>query len=127
MDLVGTWRLLAEVATDAAGLTQPTLFGPTPLGTVTFDRSGRMILVVVDGRTDVPAGQRMFMAYTGRYEFDGHRLTTFTDAAASPALLATPQVRDVRFSDADTIVLSPPTGFMGQADVRREYTWERIR
>jgi hypothetical protein len=49
-----------------------------------------------------------------------------TDAAASPALLTTPQVRHVRFSDANRIVLSPPIGFMGQADVRREYTWERI-
>jgi hypothetical protein len=126
MNLVGTWRLLAEVATDSAGLTQPTLFGPTPLGTMTFDRSGCMIVVIADGRPDVPVGQRMFMAYTGRYEFDGHRLTTFIDAASSPSLLATPQVRHVRSSDADRIVLSPPTGFMGQADVRRELTWERI-
>jgi hypothetical protein len=53
----------------------------------------------------------MFMAYTGRYEFDGHRLTT----ATSPAF-ETPQVRHVRFP--------MPTGSFS---VRRQALWAQAK
>ena len=126
MDLTGTWRLLKETAADATGGTPPTLFGPSPFGVATFKSKGRVILATTDGRSDVPGGSRMLMAYSGRYEFDGDTLTAYLDVATDPALVAIPQVRRVQFIDRDTVVLSPPAGFMGASGVRREYTWARI-
>lgn len=89
------------------GQPRPTLFGPSLLGVWTFDASGRNVLVAVDGRSDPPDGKRMFLSYSGPFEFDGARPTTFVDAASDPNILNVPQVRDVRF-DGDKMILSPP-------------------
>jgi hypothetical protein len=125
MNIIGTWRLIAEAATDADGRPQPTLFGPSPMGVATFDSSGRIVLIAVDGRSEEPEGKRTFLSYSGRFGFDGRQLTTLVDAANDPAMVGTSQVRDVRF-DRSRLILSPPVGFKGEADVRREYTWEKI-
>jgi hypothetical protein len=123
--IYGTWSLVGETAADADGQPQTTVFGPSPLGVWTFDPSGRNVLVAVDGRCDVPAGKRMFLSYSGPFDFDGERLTTFVDASSDPTIVGVPQVREVRFA-GDMMVLSPPIGYRGQSDVRRELTWKRI-
>ena len=124
-DIIGTWRLVGETAVGSDGQPRPTLFGPSLLGVWTFDASGRNVLAAVDGRRDVAEGERMFLSYSGPFEFDGARLTTIVDATSDPKILNVPQVRDVRF-EADKMILSPPVGYRGQADVHRELTWQRI-
>jgi hypothetical protein len=123
--IIGTWRLVGETAVGSDGKPRPTLFGPSLLGVWTFDASGRNALVAVDGRLDLAEGKRMFLSYSGLFEFDGARLTTFVDATSDPSILHVPQVRDVRF-EGDTMILSPPVGYRGQADVHRELKWQRI-
>jgi hypothetical protein len=55
-DIVGTWRLVAAVARDAAGGALPTPFGPRGMGRVVFTTEGRMMAVLCDGRPSLPAG-----------------------------------------------------------------------
>lgn len=124
-DVIGTWRLIGETAVGSDGQPRPTLFGPFLLGVWTFDATGRNVLAAVDGRPEASNGKRMFLAYSGPFEFDGVRLTTYVDATSDPSILNVPQVRDVRF-DGDKMILSPPVGYRGQADVHRELTWQRI-
>jgi hypothetical protein len=124
-EIIGTWRLVGETATGSDGRALPTLFGPRLLGVWTFDVSGRNVLAAVDGRDDLSGGHRMFLSYSGPFEFDGARLTTFVDVSNDPNILNGPQIRDVRF-EGDKMILSPPVGYRGQTDVHRELTWQRI-
>jgi hypothetical protein len=124
-DIYGTWRLECETAIDSDGRPHPSLFGPSPFGVWTFDRSGRNALVAVDGRSGELHGARMFLAYSGPFEFEGKRLTTFVDATNDPSNMNVPQIRDVRF-EGDKMILSPPIGYRGPSDVHRELTWVRI-
>lgn len=124
-DIIGTWRLIGETAVGMDGRPQPTLFGDLPLGVWTFDRSGRNALVAVEGQR-IPAGpKRMFLSYSGPFEFDGIQLTTYVDVSSDTKIVGVPQVRDVRFVE-DRMILAPPLGYRGQTDVRRELTWLKI-
>lgn len=124
-DILGTWRLVGETAIGMDGQPQPTLFGDLPVGVWTFDPSGRNALVAVEGQRITAGPARMFLSYSGPFEFDGARLTTYVDVSSDPKIVGIPQVREVRFVE-DRMVLSPPPGYRGQSDVRRELTWLRI-
>jgi hypothetical protein len=124
--VIGTWRLVAETATDEAGQPRPTLVGPLPLGFITFTAAGRMIVAVSDGRPDPIDGPRSFYSYCGSYTFDGTRLVTRVDGASDPRLRAAPQVRGTHF-DGDRLTLRLLDGFFPDADrVMRELTWGRV-
>jgi hypothetical protein len=41
--IIGTWRLIDEIAQDQDGKPLPTLFGPDPMGLVIFTEAGRMM------------------------------------------------------------------------------------
>jgi hypothetical protein len=70
--LIGTWKLLWARAFDDAGQELPLPFGPRPMGIAVFDAE-RIIVVVADGRTSLPADSppRAFVSYCGNYQFDG--------------------------------------------------------
>ncbi|HEY2133628.1 MAG TPA: lipocalin-like domain-containing protein [Acetobacteraceae bacterium] len=125
-DIVGTWRLVAALARDAAGNTLPSPFGPKAMGRVVFNADGRMMAVLCDGRPDLPAGTpRDYASYCGNYTFDGSTLVTRVDAASDPARIGTDQVRGVRF-EGDLMVLRPPPRQNAGGPEQREITWERI-
>jgi hypothetical protein len=125
-DIVGTWRLVAALARDAAGNTLPSPFGPKAMGRVVFNADGRMMAVLCDGRPDLPAGTpRDYASYCGNYTFDGSTLVTRVDAASDPARIGTDQVRGVRF-EGDLMVLRPPPRRNAGGPEQREITWERI-
>ena len=81
--IVGTWKLLHATARDAAGAARPLPYGGKALGRLTLTADGRMMSVVCDGRTELPAGvRREYSSYCGNYTDDGERLVTRVDAAS---------------------------------------------
>jgi hypothetical protein len=87
----------------------------------------RMIVVVTDGRTSLPADERprAFVSYGGNYQFDGTKLVTYADGASNPAMLKD-QVRHIEFESKDGMVASPISGLVGQ-NVGLRVGWERVR
>lgn len=128
MDAIfGTWQLVRTSSRSSTGEDLPPPFGgEKAMGRVVLDREGRMMAVVVDGRTELPEGAtRDYSSYCGRYTFDGKKLITRVDAASDPARLGTDQVRDVRFEDG-LMVLRPPARPYGTGEEHRELHWRRI-
>jgi hypothetical protein len=124
--IVGTWRLVKATAQDAQGNPLPSPYGPKPMGRVTLGADGRMMAVLCDGRTELPAGEtRQYTSYCGNYRFEGSRLTTRVDAASDPERLGTDQGRDVRF-EGSLMVLRPPLRSGATGMEERELYWERI-
>jgi hypothetical protein len=80
-----------------------------PLGRLTLTADGRMMSVVCDGRTELPAGvRREYSSYCGTYTYDGERLVTRVDAASDPTRIGSDQVRGVRFEGERMVLIPPP-------------------
>jgi hypothetical protein len=124
--IIGTWRLKSTRAIDDEGKALPPPLGPSPNGVVVFQGDGRMYSVICDGRAEVPKGQeRVFIAYTGNYAFDGETLSTRVDAASDPGRVGGDQVRKVRF-ESGGMVLAPPRRLFAGVMQRQELFWERV-
>ena len=124
--IVGTWRLKRTIGRDDAGNELPPPFGPAAMGLNVFRTDGRMMSVLGDGRSSLPAGEpRQFMAYSGNYTFDGTTLTTRVDASSDASRIGGDQVRLVRFENG-LMVLAPPRRLFAGVMQRQELTWERI-
>ena len=126
-DIVGTWRLVDTAAHDPDGNPMPQPYGPLPMGVVTLNADGRMMAVLCDGRTAMPADQpaREYASYCGNYTFDGSVMVTKADAASHPSRLAIDQVRQVSF-DGERMVLRPPLDQVDGVTRQRVLTWEKI-
>ena len=98
-NLIGTWRLVKGESVFEDGTPGPAPYGgPGALGRVTLGEDGRMVAVLCDGRSDIPAGEtREYTSYCGRWTFDGATLVTRVDACSDPARMGTDQVRRVAF------------------------------
>jgi hypothetical protein len=123
--IIGTWRLIDEIAQDQDGKPLPTLFGPDPMGLVIFTEAGRMMAAISDGATDAIDANRNHVFYYGSFTFDDNQLVTVVEGSSDPIWQESQQIRDARF-DGGYLILSPPTGLLGPLDVRRDLTWERI-
>ena len=123
-NLIGTWRLVESSMKDETGALVSTPLGPQPMGVVEFGEE-RMIVVFVDGRAALPVDvpNRLLVAYSGPYTFDGSTLTTTVDAASDPALVGTTQTRAITL-DGDRLVASPLNQIAGVRD-NSAFTWER--
>ena len=125
-DVVGVWKLVAATTTDPSGKQVAVPYGPRGMGIVSLTSDGRMMAVLVDGRSTLPDGTtREYSSYCGNYTFDGSTLITTVDANSDPARFTVPQVRKVRFQ-GELMILQPPPGEMGGVKVNRELTWEKI-
>ena len=125
-DVVGVWKLVAATTTDPSGKQVAVPYGPRGMGIVSLTSDGRMMAVLVDGRSKLPDGTtREYSSYCGNYTFDGSTLITTVDANSDPARFTVPQVRKVRFQ-GELMILQPPPGEMGGVKVNRELTWEKI-
>lgn len=124
--VVGVWKLVGGSMTDAAGTNVGVPFGPRGMGLVTLTADGRMMAVLVDGRTGLPDGtRREYSSYCGNFTFDGYTLITTVDAASDPSRINGQQVRKVRF-EGDRMILVPPDLDRDGAKIHRELAWERI-
>jgi hypothetical protein len=125
-DVVGVWKLVAAKTTDPSGKVVAVPYGPRGMGIVSLTSDGRMMAVLVDGRSKLPDGTtREYSSYCGNYTFDGSTLTTTVDANSDPARFTVPQVRKVRFQ-GELMILVPPPGTSNGVKLDRELTWERI-
>ena len=125
-DVVGVWKLVAAKTTDPSGKVVAVPYGPRGMGIVSLTTDGRMMAVLVDGRSKLPDDtKREYSSYCGNYTFDGSTLTTIVDAASDPARMGTPQVRKVRFQ-GELMILVPPPGEANGVKLDRELTWEKI-
>jgi len=123
--LLGTWRLIEGHAVDQSGNRLPLPLGPEPMGVVEFGPE-RMITVAGDGRLTLPPDtkNRIFIAYSGAYSFDGNELVTCVDAASDPALVGTEQVRQVKFYGA-RLVISPKNEVLASQPESLVFVWIR--
>lgn len=124
--IVGTWRLKSTVGRNDAGQILPPPYGPAPMGLVVFQADGRMMAVLCDGRTDMPAGEpRQFMSYAGNYTFDGATLSTRVDGSSDASRIGGHQVRNVKFKDG-AMALAPPRRMFAGVMQHQELVWERV-
>jgi hypothetical protein len=124
--IVGIWRLKSTIGRDDSGKLLPPPYGPLAMGVVVFAADGRMMAVLCDGRSALPAGEpRQFMSYAGNYSFDGATLSTRVDASSDASRVGGDQVRSVRFENG-AMVLAPPRRLYAGVMQHQELVWERI-
>lgn len=125
-NVVGVWKLVGGSMTDPAGKPVGVPYGPRGMGLVSLTSDGRMMAVLIDGRSKLrDAARREYSSYCGDYTFDGRTLITTVDASSDPARLASQQIRKVRF-DGERMILVPPEREEGGVKIHRELIWERI-
>jgi hypothetical protein len=138
--LTGDWRLRSWVAEGDDGTT--TLpFGGAPEGILIYSAGGTMITTIAPaGRSPLtsadplrggPDAERQrtaetFVAYSGRFEYDGADVTHFVEMSLYPNWVGTRQLRHVHLSDdGDTLELSTdPFTLAGRRSIQR-LTWVR--
>lgn len=127
LDLVGVWSLIAHLNTDADGRALPRTYGPEGVGLIQFCTSGRMMVMLADGRALVPEEDRgrFYSSYTGIYSFDGTTLVVDVDAATDPERVGGQQIRGVRYESGVLSLFPPPIEIDGVLN-HRELTWRRI-
>jgi hypothetical protein len=122
--LVGVWKLIEVRAFDETGRAMPSPFGPQPMGVAIFDVE-RVMAMGGDGRTALsPETKRTFVAYGGKYTFDGTKLVTRVDGASSPDLLED-QVRHIRFDGPRRMTAVPISRLLDRSG-GVELVWERV-
>jgi len=125
-NVVGVWKLVGGSMTDPGGKSVGVPYGPRGMGLVSLTSDGRMMAVLIDGRSKLADGaKREYSSYCGNYTFDGSTLITTVDASSDPARLSTHQVRKVRF-EGERMILVPPERDEGGVKIHRELIWERI-
>lgn len=139
-DLTGTWRLERwEAVGDDGSVLRP--MGERPEGILVYSADGTMITTIAPaGRPRLSSADPLqggpdderrraaetFVAYSGRYAYDGTDVTHTVEMSLYPNWVGTRQVRHVRFSDdGDTLELSTdPFRLAGRHAVQR-LTWRR--
>jgi hypothetical protein len=121
--LVGIWKLVECRAFDDAGGELPSPLGPQPMGVAIIDGE-RIMAMGSDGRVELPQEtKRAFVAYCGRYTFDGTKLATRVDGASGPDMMED-QVRHIRFDGSKRMVAVPVSRLFGRGG-GLELVWER--
>jgi hypothetical protein len=123
----GTWKLVHGQSKDPNGAPLPPPYGgEKAIGNVVLTRDGRMAAVLIDGRAELPAGEkREYTSYCGAFTFDGQTLITSVDACSDPARMDTDQIRKVRFEDG-LMILQPPPKDVNGVTYHRELSWRKI-
>ncbi len=95
--LIGTWRMLSWTRTVVATGAVTDAMGPNPNGYIAYQTDGRMMALVVDGRTRQPGAQAAsdadkaalfdspMLAYSATYRIEGDHVIHTVDAAWHPA------------------------------------------
>ncbi len=140
--LVGDWRLESWVAEgDDGSVGLP--MGEAPMGILVYTAEGTMITTIapagrpaiesVDPLHGGPASERArmaetFVAYGGRYAFDGTDVTHTVEMSLYPNWVGTRQVRHARLSDdGDTLELSTDPFTLGGRRSIQRLVWRRHR
>jgi hypothetical protein len=129
--LVGCWRLVAYRVTAAEGGEAEHPLGTSPLGTILYTPDGYMSaqLARPGPYADDQEPDAYAIAYSGPYDVDEQTRTVAHHVQVSviPSWLGTTQIRQVRFPEPGTLVLStseqspPRDGVMTTTTI----TWSR--
>jgi hypothetical protein len=135
--LVGAWRLISWENQAADGqVTYP--MGPDPDGYVIYAAGGRFSVTISRrGRAGFAAGDLLsgtaeekaramegFVAYAGRYSFDGDRVIHHVELSLFPNWFGTDQERWVELAGDRLILSASPLLLAGAQQVPR-LVWER--
>lgn len=125
--LVGTWKMVGYHNRTADGRELPQTYGPEFMGLFQFHPNGRVMLVIADGRRDLPPKfeSRPFSAYTGTYTFDGVTLRNEIDGSFIADFVGTTLVRQAVYANGRLSLFPPPITIDGVENFR-ELIWEKI-
>lgn len=126
--LIGTWKLIDVTNRDGDGNFLPESYGPKKMGLISFTDENRMMVVLCDGRAELPYdGPREYLSYAGAYRFDGETLVTRIDCTSLPERIkpGSDQVRPARLDGNRVTLTAPPFDIDGVINYR-ELTWEKI-
>lgn len=124
--LVGVWKLINIVNRDADGNILRSSYGPKKFGLITFNDDHRMMVVIQDGRENLPSSrEREYSSYAGTYRFDGTTLVTAVDCSTVPDRMGTDQVRPAQLDGNRVTLTAPPAEIEGVVHYR-QLTWEKI-
>jgi Lipocalin-like domain len=136
--LVGAWRLVSWENQAADGqVTYP--MGADALGYVLYTADGRFSVTISRaGRTGFAAGDLLagtaeeqaravegFVAYAGRYSFDGNHVVHHVDLSLFPNWVGTDQERWVELAGDRLTLSASPLLLAGKQQVPR-LVWERV-
>jgi hypothetical protein len=138
--LIGTWKLVAVVASHSSGVRDSAPYGSQPTGFLTYTPEGRMMAIIsYEGRKPLSVADRQaapvreraeafgsFLAYAGRYTISGDTVVHHVEAASLQNWVGTALVRVVEV-ERDRIVLRTPQVSVGGRPRRFELTWKRLK
>jgi Lipocalin-like domain len=125
--LAGTmWTLVEASETDENGNQLPAPLGPHPMGFLIFEQGRAMVSVCDDFSDSERAGRpKVFFGYSGKYQFDGERLSMVPDRATAPEYLVE-QVRRARFDSPRRMTIMPVSELLGRSR-GLTFVWERVK
>lgn len=133
--LIGTWKLVSASSTGSAGDRDATPYGATPSGILTYTADGRVsALISYAGRKPLLPGASAqdkaqafdtFIAYAGRYTFQGERVVHHVEVSSIQNYASRDLVRSIRFEGDRIVLITPPTPVNGKVQTV-ELVWQRL-
>jgi hypothetical protein len=149
--LVGFWQLVSITATAEDGTVDAEIYGPSPVGYITYTHGGHMMVMFSKGDRPSLSGSPTtpfalgaipdaelaqafagFSAYAGTYTIDGNTVQHHLTTASLPNRVGTTLVRRFSISgDAlleppgERLTLSTPATNTGSGTQHFELVWER--
>lgn len=139
--LVGVWKLVSYVATDAQSGESLFPFGEHPNGYLIYTAGGRMsALLTVETRRPLSGANRITApmedradafstssSYMGTYRWEGDRVIHHVDIAVNPNWVGTEQVRQARLEGNHLTLITPPLNTRPDGKLRiSTLVWERV-
>src|SRR5262245_49969344 len=117
---IGTWRLVAAVNEDAATGEKTDLFGPDPIGYLTYGADGRMMAIQVRSDRKKPAAAvptaaeadalfKSLLSYAGTYTIDGNEVTHHVDISWNESWTGTRLTRKFSIERNRLYMYVPPS------------------
>jgi len=136
--LIGTWKLLSAVREERPSGEKTDLFGPDPVGYLSYGADGRMLTLIVRKERNRPARFpvtpdeaaglfRSLMSYGGRWELRGNEVFHYVDISANELWTGTDQQRFFRFDGNHLALTTPvnPDPIDGKVSIR-SMIWEKV-
>jgi hypothetical protein len=118
MEIVGVWKFLSYVRTDAVTGKNTNIFGEHPRGWLIYTAEGRMMVIVVPEKRkllvkdeDRIHHHKEMVSYTGRYTIEGNKVVHHVDVAWNEAWIGTDLVRSFTISGDRLTITTTPTKY----------------
>ena len=134
--LVGTWKLVSVKNTNDRGEVED-MYGPNPIGLLTYTADGRVSVLIADSRrkplfsSGTPTADAKaeafssFNAYAGSYTFTGESVTNHIEVSSYQDSVNTDQVRSVTIQ-GNRLTLRGEA-LVGGVMYHLEVVWERMK